>query len=61
MGIGKLTLPGLLYDPSRHGRPRWYVRRKIDGKWRRARLTGIDTRPPLEITDEVRAAYLTAW
>ena len=46
-------LPGLLYDPSRHGKPRWYVR--IRG--RRKRLIGVDSLPPLNITPAVQAAY----
>ena len=49
-------LRGLLYDPSRHGKPRWYVR--IRG--RRARLKGADSPPPLTITPAVQAAYEAA-
>lgn len=48
--------PAPLYDPSRHGKHRWYVR--IKGK--RARMEGIDCPPPLAITPEVFAAYQAA-
>jgi len=51
-----VVLPFLLYDPSRHGKPRWYVR--IRG--RRARMKGVDSPPPLTITPEVQAAYEAA-
>ncbi len=43
-------LPGLLYNPSRHGQPRWYIR--IRG--RKSRLLGIDSPPPLSIRPRVR-------
>ena len=49
-------LPYLLYDPSRHGRPRYYVR--IKG--RRKRVEGVDTTPPFPSTKEAHEAYWTA-
>lgn len=55
MSPHRTTIPGLLYDPSRHGTPRWYMRRRIAGKWRRARLHGaaFQRPPPLTITPEI--------
>jgi integrase len=51
-----VDLPGRLYDPNRHGKPRWYVR--IRG--RKRRIEGIDCVPPFPATKTALAAYHAA-
>lgn len=51
-----MKLPFLLYDPSRHGRPRWYVR--VKGV--RKRVEGVDTPPPFPATEAALTAYWAA-
>lgn len=57
----KTSLKGLIYDPSRHGQPRWYVRR---AGGRKVRLKGHDAfakPPPLDIDQELLTIYQAAW
>lgn len=52
----RTDLEYLLYDPSRHGQPRWYVR--IRG--RKARIKGVESPPPFPATKDAHDAYWAA-
>ena len=51
-----LKLEGLTHDRTRHGKVRWFYRDKRGKK----QLRGINSEPPIKITDEVLTAYLDA-
>lgn len=51
-----IDLEGLSFEPSRHGKPRWYVRKN----GRRMRIEGVDCAPPYPTTRAALAAYHAA-